>query len=744
MKKKGARKKHSPISKFFIRLIFLLLTISFLSGLIFFLLVFSGTFGPLPKKEELAEIKDEEATLVFSADQKLIGKIFAKNRTPITLDIIPQHLIDALVVTEDIRFFEHNGIDGRSLTRVIIKTILLGNRASGGGSTITQQLAKNLYGRRDFGQFSLPINKIRESILAVRLEKVFSKKEILQLYLNSVPFGEDVYGIEAASNRYFNKNVSELTVDESALLIGLLKGNTYYHPRLHPDRALERRNLILDLLNQSDKLSDAEAKKWKQKPLNLDYSNLSLEGPAQYFLFQVEKNARSILQDLKKDNGEPYDIEKDGLRIETTLDSKLQEFAVASIRKHLKSMQSLLDKDPGINAEKRKLELNFDQKDKKLREIWTWDGAKVENMSAFDSAWHYHKMLNSGMLVLEPSTGKIRVWIGGNHFRYLPYDLVLAKRMIASAFKPIIYATALEEGWEPCDYFDNEVQSYEKYDNWTPTNYDGTSGDEVAMWYALAKSLNLPTVDLFFKIGFKRVEEMCFRLGIEEIPEKSPSIALGALDLSLWNMVPIYATFAHDGDKPSPVMIEKILDTNDRVIYENESPADQYILDPEITQTLNAMLQRAVNEGTGIRLRNQFNIRAKLAGKTGTSQNFSDAWFFNYNPGMVCGIWVGARDPQIHFSTGANGSGSALALPIAGYMLQQIEKDPNLRKKYLKPFQISSRYTDLMACEGIRTKGTLNRFFENIFGKKNKMDSSQQEESKVKKFFKSLFGKKKK
>jgi penicillin-binding protein 1A len=479
MRKKETRKKNLKFRRFFLRLFFSLVGLAFLTGIIFFILVFSGAFGPLPKKAELAEIKYEEATLVYSADNKLIGKIFAKNRTPITFEIIPTYLIEALIVTEDIRFFEHNGVDGRSLSRVIIKTILLGNRSSGGGSTITQQLAKNLYGRRDFGKLSLPINKIREAILAVRLEKVFSKEEILLLYLNSVPFGEDVYGIEAASNRYFNKNVSQLTVDQSALLIGLLKGNTYYHPRLHPERALERRNLILDLLNQHKKLSDDETKKLKEKPLNLDYSNFSLEGPAQYFLFQVEKNARSILQDLKKENDEMYDIEKDGLKIETTLDSRLQEIANSSIKKHLASMQSRLDKDPGINTEKRKLQQIYDQQEKGLREIWTWDGVKVENISEFDSVWHYYKMLNAGMLVLEPGSGKIRVWIGGNHFRYLPYDLVLASRMIASAFKPVIYSTALEEGWEPCDYFDNEIKTYEKYDDWTPSNYDGTSVDEV-------------------------------------------------------------------------------------------------------------------------------------------------------------------------------------------------------------------------------------------------------------------------
>jgi penicillin-binding protein 1A len=741
--KKGRRKKKNTFRKFLIKLSLSVSGIVILVSLIFFLLVYAGAFGPLPGKTQLAEIKDEEATLVYSADKKMIGKVFARNRTSVTFENIPQHVIDALIATEDARFFEHDGVDGRSLTRVIIKTIILGNRSSGGGSTITQQLAKNLYGRKDFGKLSLPIHKIREAILAVRLEEVFSKEEILSLYLNSVPFGEEVFGIEAASNRYFNKNVSGLTVDEGALLIGMLKANTYYHPRLHSDRARDRRNLVLNLMNQQGKLSDSATKTLKEKPLNLNYSNFSREGPAQYFLYQVELQTRKILEHLKKENGEDYDIEKDGLKIETTLDTRLQVLASAAIRKHLKNMQPLLDKDPGLSGQKRKFQEIYDGEKKGRKEVWTWDGIKVEDLSEFDSVWHYQKMLNAGMLVMEPGSGKIRVWIGGNHFRYLPYDLVLADRMIASAFKPVIFTTALEEGWDPCDYFDNEVKTYEKYDGWTPVNYDGTSGDEVSMWYALTRSLNIPTIDLFFRIGFNRVEEMCFRLGINGMPKNSPSVALGALDLSLWDMVPVYATFANGGRKPEPLMIERILDSRGKVLYENEPPENQQVIDPEISDMLTAMLQKAINEGTGAPLRWKFGIKADLAGKTGTSQNYSDAWFFAYNPAMVCGIWVGARDPQIHFSSGNNGSGSSLALPISGYMLGSLENDPDLRNEYLKPFQLSGQYQEQMTCEGTRTKGGLNRFVESIFGKKNKKDTVPQDDTKFKRFFKGLFKKKK-
>ncbi len=725
--------------------------------LIFIFLIYFGFFGPIPEQEELAGIKNEEATLVFSSDNKLIGKVFASNRTSIPFEKIPDHLIDALISTEDIRFYEHNGIDGRSLLRVMVKSILMGNRASGGGSTITQQLAKNLYGRKDFGFLTLPVAKIRESILAMRLEEVYSKNEILLFYLNSVPFGEEVYGIEAAANRYFNKSVSGLKTEESALLVGMLKANTYFNPRLHSERALERRNLVLELMKNNNKLTGLEAENLKSKPLTLDYANFRYEGPAQYFLYQVEQKSRNILKKIKKQNGQPYVIEKDGLKIVTTLDSRLQELSRMAIREHLKVMQVHFDKDPLVRNSKTQLLNRFENNDKKLREIWTWDGIKIYSMTELDSAWHYNKMLHSGMLIMEPRTGKIRVWIGGNYYRYLPYDLVLAERMIASAFKPLIYTAALEEGYDPCDYFDNEIKVYEKYENWTPANYDGTSGDEVSMWYALSRSLNLPTVDLYFKTGHNHVEDFCFRMGIEDLPDNAPSISLGALDLSLMDMVPVYGTFANNGSRIEPCIIQEIRDSDGKVIYEKEASRPWEVMDQKNAHLINAMLRKAVNEGTGIRLGSQFGLTSDLAGKTGTSQDYSDAWFFTYNPDLVCGIWVGARDPQVHFSTGKYGNGSALALPIAGELISKIEKDGQLKARYLSSFSIPAGYTNELDCEGMRTKGAINRLIENIFGKddekpengpenietKKKSDTVEKEDSGIKKFFKRLFGKKK-
>lgn len=748
MAKKRQRRKSKKKTQGRKFLRFLLQLTGFLSFLlvVFFFLIFTGLFGPVPGRDELSNLKDERATLVYSADNRLIGKIFAKNRTPIERESLPQHLLDALIATEDSRFYEHNGIDGRSLLRVIVKSILMGNKSSGGGSTITQQLAKNIYGRKDFGFISMPVNKIREAILATRFEKVYSKEEILLLYLNSVPFGEDVYGIEAASNRYFNKSASQLSVDESALLVGMLKGNTYYHPRLHPDRAVSRRNLVIQLMMDQGKLSSEEASNFSNKPLKLDYANYKQEGPAQYFLFQVEQEARSILKNLARDNQAPYDIEKDGLYIETTLDLKLQEYALSAVKKHMAVMQPRMNADRGIQQLRKVKTEGLNNTEKATREIWSWQGIETRNMTEADSAWHYMSMLNASVLITEPNTGKVKVWIGGNHYRYLPYDLVLSKRMIASAFKPVIYAAGLENGIQPCDYFDNEETVYEDYDGWSPKNYDLSSGGEAAFWYALTRSLNLPTVDLYFKLGEEKIADLVNRFDLNHIDAGNPSIALGAYELSLKEAAGIYGTFANNGARTGMSIIEKIKDAQGNTIYELKAGPGKRILDPKVTAVLTRILEKAVDEGTGQRIRSQFGIQSSLAGKTGTSQDYRDAWFMSYTQGLVCCIWVGARDPSIHFSNGANGSGSALALPIAGYFLRDLEKDRVLSKKYLSEFP---KFQDEGAfdCEGIRTKGAINRFFEDLFQKKEKEKekadtiTEAEETSKVGRFFKKLFKK---
>lgn len=722
--------------------------------------VFIGVFGPLPDKRELIGISNEEASLVFSNNETLIGKYFAENRTNIKWNDVPENLVNALVATEDKRFFEHQGIDVRSYLRVFFKSILLGDRSSGGGSTITQQLVKNLYGRDNHSFLSMPVSKTREAIIASRMEAVLSKQEILLLYLNSVPFGEEVFGIEAAAMRYFDKNAKNLTIQESATLVGILKANTYYNPRLNPENAIKRRNQVLALMTGEKFLTTTEADSLKQTNLGLKYTNFRLESPAGYFVYQLKGRVEQIINNLTNEKGEAYDIRKDGLKIYTTLDLKLQEFANQAVRKQLAKMQPLLDDELKRFGQRKKWEIEYQKNNtvadnwyvKQNREILTADGMKTENISKVDSLWHYYKMLNAAILAADPNTGAVRAWTGGNNFRYLPYDLVLAERQIASTIKPFIYAAALEEGFDICDYFNNSVVEYEDYEGWKPENYDKSSTDDmkVAMWYALTRSMNLPTVDIYFETGHDEVADLCRRLNLNAPFEETPALALGALDASLYDLVKAYSAFASNGFLLDDlIMIEKITDADGNIIYKNEQLKKSRVLKPEIAEQMTSMLELAINEGTGIRMRNRYGIKADLAGKTGTAQNYSDARFMVYTPHLVLGVWVGANSTEVHFRSGL-GSGSALALPIAGEILRGVEKEPQMKSKYLTPFQFSDLITDSINCEAFREKG-----FSGVVHRILKKDSTSQdtleveieekpekERSKIGKFFDNLFNRK--
>lgn len=681
---------------------------------LFFLSIYIGVFGSLPNNDELAAIHKEEASLVLSSNGSLLGKYFAENRTNISRKEIPDHLINALIATEDKRFYQHEGYDMRSYLRVFFKTILMGNRSAGGGSTITQQLIKNLYGRNYHNFLSMPINKVKEAIIATRLENVFSKEEVLVLYLNSVPFGENVYGIEAAATRYFDKHSIDLNIQESAILVGILKANTYYNPRLNPNNAERRRNQVIELMEKENFLSEIESDSIKAIPLELSYANYQKESPAAYFVHQVKRRALNILESQVAATGIHYNIEKDGLKIYTSLDIDLQNFAQQAVSKQLNKMQKLLDKELKRSGERQKrkksLTSNYNKEElsiKRKREIFEWEGMKTEEMSLADSLWHYHKMLNAAVLIADPKTGRVLSWIGGNHYRYLPYDMVYAKRQIASAIKPLIYAAALETELTPCTYLNNETKAYEDYNNWKPENYNrvSTPDSTVALWYALANSMNVPTVDLYFQTGHQAVADLLRRLKIQAPKEETPAIALGALDISLFEIVRAYSAFANKGNIYDDLqMIDKITDAKGNIIYESKTTKSQEVVSPEICDQLTAILQKAVNEGTGTQIRRRFGIQADLAGKTGTSQNYSNAWFMSYTPNLVIGTWVGARSPEIHFRGGL-GSGSALALPISGEIVRNIEKGKQLKEQYLTPFYTDSLTLAMLDCPAYHEKG---------------------------------------
>ncbi len=703
------------------------LVIVIASGLLlcvpFFFAVYSGFFGQLPDKASLAAIKNEEASQVISSDNMIIGKFFAENRTNILWNEVPKHLKNALIATEDKRYFTHKGYDIQSYFRVLFKSLLWGDSKGGGGSTLTQQLIKNLYGRHhDFGFLSLPVTKIKEIIIAARIEDVFNKDELLLLYLNSVPFGEDVYGVEAASQRYFNKPASKLRVEESAVLVGLLRSNKYFNPRLYPKNSIERRNTVLSLMQKEKYLTTEVADSLQRLPLNLNYENLTLEAPAGYFVYQVKKRTEEILSKLRNNDGDEYNLEKDGLRIYTTLNMQIQRMTLEGIRKHLQGMQKELDKELSYSFKKRwynkqtKQIEDREELKKKDVEVFDWEGVETARMNKIDSLWHYYKMLNASVLITNPKNGAVITWIGGNDYRKLPFDMVLSHRQIASTFKPILYATALEGGdFKPDTYLDNTQKIYSEYENWEPQNFDHkfTKDSTVALWYALANSINLPTVDLYFKVGREKLLNTCKKLHFPRTKDDSPSISIGTLDVSLFEIVRAYGAFANQGQITEPVMITKITDAKGKVLYKRKSAEFEQVFSPETSEMITAILQRAINQGTGTRLRNQYGIRSDLAGKTGTAQNYSNAWFIAYTPDLVVGTWVGASTPEVHFF-GSTGSGSSLALPIAGHVLRGIENNSELRRRYLTPFLIPQSTYEMLECEPYHEKG-IKGFFKRLF-----------------------------
>ncbi|MEZ4807296.1 MAG: transglycosylase domain-containing protein [Flavobacteriales bacterium] len=750
MAKRKARKKKKGKGGTFLKLLAVGSALVLIAFFTLMQTVRSGMFGELPSEEELGSIQHEQATLVLANDGTVIGKIFAEDRTNVRYEDLPKHLIDALVSTEDARFFTHQGVDGRSYIRVFFRTLLGRDRSGGGGSTISQQIIKNLYGRQRHGILTVPVNKMKEALVAQRLERVLSKNDVLVLYFNSVPFGENIFGIEAAAQRFFSRPTKRLTVEESAVLVGMLKANTTYNPRLHPKNAKGRRDQVLELMRTRGHLTQAAADSLKDLPIELRYAGNDAFDAYGYFNARIAQEARSILMDVSTKTGTTYDIKKDGLRISTTLDPRLQHAANAALHAHLAKMQPLLDRELRAAKARTAWEKGMGKggprwkaNERMVREVYAHAGRRVDTLSYRDSLWHYHKLLNGAVLMMDPSNGAVRAWVGGNDHRLLPYDLVRARRPIASTIKPVIHAAAVERGMGPCTYLDNAKKTYADFDDWAPDNFDhDTTSGEVALWYALVKSMNRPTVDLYFRTGEDTIRSTFEALGLPTTDVERPAVALGATSISLEEIVPAYGAFAMRGDRVAPVLITRIADASGRTLYEAPRVNATHAVGPQTAATITAMLQRAVNEGTGASLRSRYGIKGPFAGKTGTSQEYSDAWFVAYTPGLVVGTWVGAFDPSVHFN-GAQGTGGQLALPVVGAVLKEIEASPELRKHYVRSFDWLEDHDVEMDCDPRREGSGLERLLDNIFN--SDKDYTQPENMPEKKdlnFFERLFKKK--
>ncbi|MGW8123040.1 penicillin-binding protein 1A [Roseivirga echinicomitans] len=735
-----SRKPKRKLLKWTLRIVFL----GIISILLFYFSVYLQVWTPIPNQNQLTEIRQSKASEVYASNGKLIGKFYIFDRQPINYNEIPQHLINALIATEDARFYEHKGIDQRSLLRVIFKSLLLQDESSGGGSTISQQLAKNLFPRKRYGIFTMPVNKTREAIIATRLEKAYTKEEIITLYLNTVPFGDNTFGIESAAGKFYSKKARELTLPESAVLIGMLKASHLYNPRIFPERSKTRRDVVLNQMSRYGYLTAEEVSIAKNEKLKLSYRGFSHEdGLAPYFREQVRKTMDKWAANYKGEQGDQYNLYTSGLKIYTTLDYDMQRMAEEAMTVHMSELQAAFEDSYGKNAPWLKnaalIESTISRlpKYKALKasgrtqkqimdslavayemELFDWSGKKVVKASPIDSAIHYLKFLNTGMLSIDPRSGAVKTWIGGIDFEHFQYDHVnQAKRQVGSTFKPIVYTAALEAGIDPCKYYSAQQIIYTNYDNWSPTN----SGDEgnyelnYSMKGALSNSVNTVAVKVLEDAGLQNVIGQAQKMGITASLPQVPSIALGTAEISLIEMVEAYSSYVNSARTTKPYFITSIADSRGEVIAKFEPEVNKDPAFSETTrQTMIEMLKATVDEGTASRLRWKYGLNNDIAGKTGTTQSNKDGWFVAITPKLLTITWVGVDDHRIGFKTTSMGQGANSALPIYGLMMQKMNADENFnsitRAKFPPP---SIEVMNQLACKEMEEDGFLKRLFTN-------------------------------
>jgi len=675
--------------------------------LVLFGLVYVGTFGQLPDSNTLIKIKEPAASEVYSKDNKLLGRYYIENRSNVTFKEISPNMINALIATEDNRFYEHRGIDEWALVRVVVKTIFMVDRSSGGGSTLSQQIVKNIFGRKNYGPLTLPVSKIRESIIAYRLERLYSKEEILTLYLNTVPFGENTFGIELAAERFFSVRPDKLTVPQAATLVGMLKANNYYNPRINPERSLQRRNIVISQMSKYKYITPEQAKTFIKAPLSIKYNYLVYNtGPGAYFRELIRPQLEDWCSENTKADGTPYNLYTDGLHIVTTLDFRMQRYAEMAMQEKMKELQSTFEKhwdgkDPwGKNNAVVTRAMKRSERYRKMKEagksaaeiteafkvplnmkIFSWEGEKQVNISPLDSVKYTLKLLHCGFVAIDPKSGDIKAWIGGNDFKYFQYDHVLAARQVGSTFKPIIYASALEQGISPDKYYANEKTVYSEYQDWAPGNSNEEYGGYYSLEGALCKSVNTISVAVLMESGIPEAIALARKMGIKADLPEVPSLALGSADIPLLQLAQAYACLDNSGRTVTPNYLIRIEDANGKLlkkfIPDND---DKEAMSPETAKIITHYLQSVVNQGTGAEIRSLYKVEGAFAGKTGTTQNYADGWFMGYTPDLVTGCWVGGEEPSIHFRNIALGRGGYMALPIVGKFFNKLYRDPAFRE----------------------------------------------------------------
>ncbi|MEM1123971.1 MAG: penicillin-binding transpeptidase domain-containing protein, partial [Bacteroidota bacterium] len=542
---------------------------------------------------------------------------------------------------------------------------------------------------------------------------IYTKEELLTLYLNTVSFSDNTFGVKVASKRFFNTNPKNIKLEEAAVLVGMLKGTTYYNPLNHPERAQERRNTVLSQMGKYGYLAKNTVDSIQAQPMKLRYSTEgTTEGSGTYFREHLRQELKELLKGKKKADGTNYSIYTDGLKIYTTIDANMQRYAEESVAEHMKKLQAdffdhwkkgpsrevrkeiekIVQKMPSYQRLKKegKPQAVIDSLFRKKRPmtIFTWEGEQEKMMSTIDSIQYYFMLLNTGFLAMNQKNGHVKAWVGGIDNKYFQYDHVRSTRQVGSTFKPLVYATALENGMPPCEYTHNRLTIYTEYDDWKPENSDGQYGGVYSMEGGLSNSVNAVTVDLIMRTGIDSVKYLAEQMGITSDIPAVPSIALGTADISLYDMVKVYGTFANKGRRPTPRYIRRIETKTGEVLLDmaDEELEAEQVIKEETAMMMTRMLQSVVDSGTAKRLRYQYHLKSAIAGKTGTTQNHSDGWFMGYTPDLVAGVWVGAASPKVHFRTIGLGQGANMALPIWGRFMNKVYKDPQFSQLQYSQF----------------------------------------------------------
>lgn len=675
------------------------------------LVTYFGLFGSLPSFRAIENPKSNQASEVLADNGKtVLGTYYVQNRSSVNYSQLSPNVVNALVATEDSRFYEHSGIDFRRLMTIPILN-LIGKKQ--GASTITQQLAENLFsGERAKNPFVRITQKLKEWIIAIQLERRYTKQEILTMYLNTVDFGAyNTYGIKSAAHTYFDETPDKLTPAQAAVLVGMVRGPGYYSPIRHPQRALSRRNLILGLMKKQGYLSEGQYDEFIKKPLGLDFSPMNHnEGLAPYFRAELKRQIQKIFkeQNITKSDGTTYDLDRDGLKIYTTINATMQQYAEEAQREYLPELQDefnqqwkgvsrwkniknfklLLDQGMRRSDRYRQLEEEGKSKDEIIKDfntpdtlnLFTWKGDIDTVMKPIDSIVYNKLMLRNAMMSMDPTTGYIKAWVGGINFEHFKYDQVMeGARQVGSTAKPFTYSVAIENGFSPCQEVDNVPVTITGYGQpWTPRSpANETLPGAITLKQALAYSQNWVTAYVMSQVKPTPVMELIKKMGITTDVPPYPSICLGVFDASVYDMTGAYSVFANHGTWTEPTYLLRIEDKNGNVIY-THTPKVVQAMDAQTAYVMTYMLKDVVNEGTGHRLQYKYHLNNPIAGKTGTTQENSDGWFIGVTPQLVTGVWTGCEDRDVHFRSTHLGQGANSALPVFALYMKRVYANPAL------------------------------------------------------------------